>query len=197
MKKFIQDSWLVIVSSLVFGLLVAGVDGALRERINQNKLSKRDKNMTDLMGGNCSFAEKTVKDAEGKELVYFEAQENGNTTGYCFTAEGAGFADRIELIVAVDSKFEKCKGFAVMYSQETPGFGDKIVPVGEGTFSDEFKGSPCPTPSKKLVVSKVGDKTNREDTEIVAITGATISSEAVTKIVNDSILLMRELLLQK
>ena len=194
MIKFIQDSWLVIVSSLVFGLLVAGVHGALKDKIEQNKVGKRDTNMQRLLGDKCSFDAKTVKDAEGHELTYFEAKEAGKVVGYCFNASGAGFADTIELLVAVDSKFEKCKGFAVMYSQETPGFGDKIVPTGVGTFSDEFIGSPCPKGSEKLKVVKTGDKTNRDDKEIVAITGATITSEAVTKIVNDSILLMRDII---
>ena len=194
MIKFVQDSWLVIVSSLVFGLLVAGVHGALKDRIEQNKLGKRDENMQRLLGKGCSFEEKIVTDSEGKELPYFEATENGNLVGYCFSAQGAGFADKIELIIAVDSKFDKCKGFAVMYSQETPGFGDKIVPTGEGTFSDEFIGSPCPKSDSLLKVEKVGDKGNPNDNVIVAITGATITSEAVTKIVNDSILLMRDLI---
>ena len=196
MIKFIQDSWLVIVSSLVFGLLVAGVHGALKERIEANQTSKRDQSMQRLLGDKCSFEEKTVLASDKSEIKYFEAKEDGKLVGYCFNAQGAGFADRIELLVAVDSKFEECKGFAVMYSQETPGFGDKIVPTGEGTFSDEFVGSPCPVGSEKLNVVKVGDKTNREDKDIVAITGATITSEAVTKIVNNAILMMRELIAQ-
>ena len=191
MGKFIKDSWLVVLASLVFGLLVAGVHGSLKDRIAANNIIKRDNNMKRLMGDSCTFEEITEGDT-----TYFVAKDNGQTKGYCFMADGGGFADRIELIVAVDDKFEKCKGFAVMFSQETPGFGDKIVPTGTGTFSDEFIDSPCPIEGSKLKVVKTGDKSNRSDREIVAITGATITSDAVTRIVNKSILEMKSIILK-
>lgn len=193
MGKFIKDSWLVILASLVFGLLVAGVHGSLKDRIAANNIIKRDTSMKRLMGENCTFDEVAVPDSD---KTYFVAKENGQIMGYCFAATGSGFADRIDLIIAVDDRFEKCKGFAVMYSQETPGFGDKIVPVGPGTFSDEFINSPCPVDGSKLKVVKTGDKNNRSDREIVAITGATISSDAVTKIVNKSIIEMKAIILK-
>ena len=34
--NFIKQSWLVIVAALVFGLLVAGVHGQLKGKIEQN-----------------------------------------------------------------------------------------------------------------------------------------------------------------
>ncbi len=199
MGRFIKDSWLVIVASLCFGLLVAGVHGSLKDRIEQNKVIKRDNNMKRLLGENCTFEEVVYEKAAAEkdaDKVYYKAFDGDNFVGYCFPAEGGGFADRIELLVAVDADFNNCKGIAVMYSQETPGFGDKIVPVGEGTFSDEFIGSPCPVKGAKLKVAKVGDKSDRSDKEIVAITGATITSEAVTKIVNNSIIKMKELIVK-
>ncbi len=198
MGKFIKDSWLVIVASLFFGLLVAGVNGALKDRIDANKIEKRDRNIRRLLGDNCTFEEvvyeKAASDKQSDKVYYKAIDESGNLVGYCFASEGPGFADRIELLIAVDANFELCKGIAVMYSQETPGFGDKIMPVGPGTFSDEFIDSPCPETGSKLKVVKVGDITNRDDKEIVAITGATITSDAVTRIVNKTILEMKNLI---
>lgn len=196
MGKFIKDSWLVIVSALVFGLLVAGVNGALKGDIEKNKVKKRDNSMVALMGEGCSFELVKVSGQDGKEFEYFIAKKGEEIAGYCFLGTGGGFADRIDLLIAVDSKFDKCKGFAVMYSQETPGFGDKIKPTGPGTFSDEFVNTVCPAQGAKLKVEKTGDKADRSDRTIVAITGATITSDAVTKIVNTEILKMRSLIIK-
>ncbi len=200
MIKFIKDSWLVVTAALVFGLLVAGVNGALRDRIDANKVVKRDNSMKRLLGDDCKFEpvvyEKAANASE-QDKEYFKAvKPDGELAGYCFLASGGGFADRIDLLIAVDSTFSHTKGYAVMYSQETPGFGDKIIPVGPGSFSDEFVDNICPAPGSKLKVVKTGNKTDRSDKEVVAITGATISSEAVTRIVNNSVLKMKNIIIK-
>jgi Na+-translocating ferredoxin:NAD+ oxidoreductase RnfG subunit len=61
-------------------------------------------------------------------------------------------------------------------SNETPGFGDKIK---KDYLGDQFKGAPA----GELVLVKTGDD-KKIDSEIVAISGATVSSEAVVKTFN-------------
>jgi len=51
-------------------------------------------------------------------------------------------------------------------------------------------------PAQKLDVSKTGDN-KIIDSQIVAITGATVSSEAVVKIVNNAASQIKEQMLQK
>jgi electron transport complex protein RnfG len=100
---------------------------------------------------------------------------------------GGGFADKIVLLVTLDPGLEKLLGIAVLKSNETPGFGDKIK---NPPFKDQFGG--CPV-QEKLMVVKTGDR-SKVDREIVSITGATISSEAVTKIVNDAVREMKTII---
>jgi electron transport complex protein RnfG len=101
---------------------------------------------------------------------------SGKVIGWLFTCEGAGFADQIKLILAVNANFEKIMGFGVLSSNETPNFGDKIkTPY----YRDQFVGAPA----EKLTLTKVGDP-KEIDSDIVAISGATISSQAVVTIIN-------------
>jgi H+/Na+-translocating ferredoxin:NAD+ oxidoreductase subunit G len=191
--KFLKQSWLVMVAALTFGLLVAAVDGQLKDRIKQNAIEKRNRELHSLFqeyGEECQFAEQTGKNKQGEAVTYFTATDaDGQIVGYAMEHVGGGFADKIILLVAVDANLEKIKGYSVMKSNETPGFGDKII----GDFQKEFVNCSA----EKLKVETEGKGFKKYDTEddvIVAITGATVSSEAVTKIVNEAIVILRQII---
>lgn len=194
--SFLKQSWLVMVSALVFGLLVAGVHGALEGRIAEQNRSKLERKMKALLDDASSFGPVQNEQAQAgapAALYYVAKDEAGTVVGYAIAASGGGFADKIELLVALDSDLTKLRGIAVLASNETPGFGDKIKDPsknGHTSFKDQFIG--CPV-NAKLVVIKTGD-IDIADEQIVSITGATISSEAVTKIVNEAVKRMKELL---
>ena len=118
-----------------------------------------------------------------EKQVYVGKDADGQVAGYAFTAEGSGFQDKIGLLIALDSAAENVLGIAVLKSNETPGFGDKAK-------KPEFKNQFIGVPASKLIVVKDGDRSAVDDT-IVAITGATITSEAVVKIVNDAVSAMK------
>jgi electron transport complex protein RnfG len=90
--------------------------------------------------------------------------------------------------VGVDGRFEKLAGFGVLSSNETPGFGDKITIPG-GFFQKQFVGAPA----DKLTLVKAG-RPEQIDAEIVAITGATVTSQAVVDILNTYVLVIRSAL---
>ena len=182
-KHFIQQSWLLIVASFCFGLLIAIANAAWSPRIEQNKKAKLDKLMNGLIDGAGSFevvAEdikiKVKKGKSEKTNIYKGVGANGECAGFAFIAVGPGFADKIELVIAVDDKCQKFLGYDVLASNETPGFGAKIK---ESFYRDQFKNAP----TVLLNVIKVGDS-GMVDDEIVAISGATVSSEAVVDIFN-------------
>ena len=181
-KYFIQQSWLLIVTSFFFGLLIAVANAAWLPKIEQNKKDKLNNIMRGLVSKAISFeiAEANLQiQQKGKTAttdVYKAVDSNGQTEAFVFTAAGSGFADKIELVIAVDVKCEKIFGFKVLSCSETPGFGDKI----KGAYlADQFKGAP----TAKFKLIKTG-KPEKIDDEIVAITGATVSSTAVVNIFN-------------
>lgn len=194
-KHFIQQSWLLIVASFFFGLLIAVTNAALSPRIVQNKINKRNRLVGVLLPEAKNFVLDTeieIESIQGKKEkieVYRAMSEAGECVGWSFNADGSGFADKIELVVAVDKDFEKLAGFDVLASNETPGFGDQIK---YDYYRDQFKGAPAE--ELKLVTS--GEPKNI-DAEIVAISGATVSSEAVVEIINSFLTQIKEQMQQK
>ena len=195
LKHFIQQSWLLIVASFCFGLLIAVTNAALSGKIEQNKIDKINRLMGNLLPKAGSFeleAELEIESAKGKKVksnVYKAISEEDECVGWAFNCEGPGFQDKIELVVAVDKDFERIAGFDVLASNETPGFGDKIkLPW----YRNQFAG----VPAEKLELVKTGSP-QKIDTEIVAIAGATVSSEAVVDIMNNSIIQIKDQMQKK
>lgn len=119
---------------------------------------------------------KDFKEASKGEIKYFEGKdEKGNTIGYVFTTvctnEHKGYAGDIEVMTGID-KDGKITGIELITINETPGLG---MNAKNDSFKDQFKG--------KAGVIGVS-KTSKSDTEIQALTSATITSQAVTSAVN-------------
>ena len=122
-----------------------------------------------------------------------ELIKEGNELGYALPYEGNGFQGKIRLMVGVTNDLGKVVGLRVLEQVETPGLGTKIVtdPSDKANpewFPGQFNGvitSPLITVVKNAKPSK--------DSEIMAITGATISSKAVVDIINSGIKELRSL----
>ncbi len=113
---------------------------------------------------------------EDSVFAGYDAQDA--LVGYAVPSSGPGFQDTIRLIYGLDPSGQRILGMTVLESRETPGLGDKIYK--DSKFIGEFR---------DLVVEPVielikghGPKPNQVD----AITGATISSRAVVKILNQA-----------
>jgi electron transport complex protein RnfG len=194
-KYFIQQSWLLIVAAFCFGLLIAVTNAALSPKIQQNKVNKLNSRAIELLPKAKDFipisSEIEINSPQGKKqkvTVYKAVSKQGDCIGWTFNASGPGFADKIELVVAVDSNFRKLAGFDILASNETPGFGDQIK---NDYYQNQFDGAPA----EELTLAKTGDP-KKIDEEIVAITGATVSSQAVVKIINNSLIQVKKQLQQ-
>lgn len=185
-KYFVEQSWLLIVASFFFGLLLAVTNAAWQPKIIQNEIDKFNRLAGALLKEAASF-ETTAEAVEvdigkgrkTKTDIKKGVSADGDCVGWAFVCEGSGFADKIKLVLTVDAAFEKLAGFGVLASNETPGFGDKIK---NDYFRSQFQGAPA----AQLILSKIGDD-KKIDSQIVAITGATVSSEAVVEILNNYI----------
>lgn len=190
-QYFVEQSWLLIVASFGFGLLIAVTSAGLSPRIEQNKINKRNQLVMGLLPEAKNFvpvdSDISIKSIHGRSTkieVFKAATEAGECVGWSFNAAGPGFADKIELVVAVDANFDKMAGFDVLSSNETPGFGDQIK---NNYFRDQFKGAPA----EALKLVSVGEPTTI-DSQIVAISGATVSSESVVEIVSHFVTQIKE-----
>lgn len=103
-----------------------------------------------------------------KKQAIYVATSGGKTIGYIVSSVGRGYSSLIKMLVATGTD-NTVTGIEVLGHAETPGLGDRIT---EAEFKDRFKGK---TPDNLEVVKQP------TDTQIEAISGATISSRAVTK----------------
>ena len=196
LKHFVQQSWLLIVASFFFGLLIAVTNAGLSPKIEQNKINKRNRLIGALLPEARNFValdtQIEIESGGGRKekVEVFKAQsESGQCVGWSFNASGSGFADKIELVVAVDANFEKVAGFDVLSSSETPGFGDQIK---YDYYRNQYKGAPA----GELKLVSIGDPT-KIDSQIIAISGATVSSEAVVEIVSRFVTQIKEQMQKK
>lgn len=122
----------------------------------------------------------SVKDEKTGEMKEEKQCLDPQDIGYIAETFGKGYSSYIDILVSVDKNFV-VKKINVLHHAETPGLGDEIV---KKYFIDQFPGKSV----DKLVVIK-GETPDK----IQAITGATISSRAVTEDgVKNGVLMLKE-----
>jgi len=126
--------------------------------------------------------------AAGGTLIYAGYDEQGQLTGIAIEAAAQGYQDVIRLLYSYDPACQCIRGIEVLKMAETPGIGDKISkdPAFRENFTalDARLNSAGSALAHDIVMVKHGSKT--EPWQIDAISGATISSRAVARMLNDT-----------
>jgi len=117
-------------------------------------------------------------DGRKLERVYLGFRKDGGAVGFAIVGARPGFQDVVRVLFGYDANSKRILGMKVLESKETPGLGDKIEKDEE--FVEQFKGALPP-----LVRRKRGGEAG--ESAIDAITGATISSQTVIRIINDTL----------
>lgn len=172
--RFLTEAWLVLLLAAVFGGTLAGVNISLRGRIAANRKAETEGQVPKMVPGAVDGEPCRIGD---DWLVYRALDTEGNTVGWVLPASGQGFADRIELLVAIDRAGASITSVYVLEQKETPGLGSRIT---EEEWRRQFAGKPA----AELTLTRTEPAENKE---IEAITGATISAESVVEIVNRTI----------
>jgi electron transport complex protein RnfG len=150
-------------------LIIAGMVMAPGKADQANK--KEYAALKVLMPSADSFSERS---AGG--IGYFEAKNGGEPIGYCVRVTARGYSGDIKMIVGVDTKGVIGR-IEVLEHSETYGMGGRIAEVRPGEkepwFLRQFAG-------KSAAGISAGDG-------IDAITGATVSSKAITDAVSRDI----------
>ena len=184
---FVSEAWLVILLALVFGTALAAVEIILKPRILENIRQKTLQQVPLLFSkiDQPQVEEMLVTDSNNREVTILKVIDQGQPAGWVLPGSGQGFADRIELLVAVDASFSKVMGISILKQSETPGLGDYITKETE-PFRKDFASGDLSALSK-IVVKKATENPDTQKNQVEAISGATISSEAVSKIVNQTL----------
>ncbi|MBN1586064.1 MAG: FMN-binding protein [Candidatus Omnitrophica bacterium] len=175
---YLKQAWLVLVLALVFGMALANVQAALGPRIEQNKLDEALEQVPLLVRGAIAG----VPVGLGDSRVYGALGAEGELLGWVVMGNGQGFAGRIELLIGLDRSLDTVTGVYVLDQRETPGLGNHIT---DEKWRLQFLGKKTHLP---LEVIKEGVPAAHQ---IVAVTGATISSKSVAQAVNKAVNLVR------
>lgn len=132
-----------------------------------------------------SIIEKNPELDVAKEV--FEGMKENQTIGYVFSVTNKGYGGEIDVIVGIDAA-GMITGIKIVEHSETAGLGSKVT---EDTFLSQLVGI---APERALKVVK--NKGSNNDEDIVAVSGATISSKAVVGAVQAALDLYRELVKQ-
>jgi len=120
--------------------------------------------------------------------VFLGYDAGGELVGAVVTAEGMGYQDTIRVLWAYAFDQQAIVGFKVLDSKETPGLGDRVEKEPHFLASFERLSARLNDAADGLlhaiVTVKQGKKT--DPWQIDGITGATITSEAIGTIVNES-----------
>ena len=179
--NYVGQAWLVVLLGLLYGGALAGVQTTLGPKIAENKKNETY-NVIPVLVRNADKTRTVELVVEGKngrpQRIYKAVAADGAHLGWVLPGGGQGFGDRIELLIGLDAQMSTITGLYVLDQKETPGLGDAIA---DESFRGQFSGKPADNP---LAVVKSDPEA---DNEILALTGATISSESVSTIVNDAI----------
>ena len=117
-----------------------------------------------------------------KAFVGFDAA--GTRLGVAITAAEPGFQELLTLMIGFDPRTGALIGFKVLDQKETPGLGDKIE--RDSAFGGQFAARVPP-------LLGVKGRAGAPPSEVQTITGATISSRAVIRIINNGVARWRPL----
>lgn len=133
-----------------------------------------------LVGARLTAVVPAGTDPKRLERVYLGYDEQRRPVGFAIAAGEPGFSDIVRVIFGYDPATKQLLGMKVIESKETPGLGDKIEK--DSSFVRQFRSAVVP------LVGVKPERRNPEDRhQVDMITGATISSRAVIRTINNAL----------
>jgi electron transport complex protein RnfG len=179
--KLLSQAWLVLLLAILYGGGLAFVNTTLSPLIAENIRNETYSLIPELVGNPETYnvTEEPIQIASGDTVVLYKVTDDAESgIGWVIPATELGFADKIQILVGVDSECSSILGMKVIDQKETPGLGNLIV---ADAFTSQFTGK---STSERLEVIKTEPS---KEKEILAVTGATISSVTVADAVNSAI----------
>lgn len=176
------------IAGLISGIAIIGIYELTLPTITLNKARELRAAVFKVLPGVSQMQALVNRDGElvvverpdkDEPVIYGGYDEQSEFVGYAMPAAGPGFQDTIAILYGYNPGEKIVVGMEVLESRETPGLGDKIYKDAEfvGGFS-------ALSVEPEIFAVKKGTKS--QPNEIDAITGATISSKAVVRIINET-----------
>jgi Na+-translocating ferredoxin:NAD+ oxidoreductase subunit G len=190
----------MVLVSTICGVLIVGAFESTQDAIAKNNRIKLEQGVFKVLPGAASMREYAATTAgvqplttgatmpEGGVKFYAAYDQAGALKGIAAEASGKGYADAVRVLYGYDVQCQCIIGIDVVSMRETPGIGDKIIT--DKAFLKNFEtldvrvNAEMTALANAVKVVKHGTKSN--PWQIDAIAGATITSKAVGRGINDS-----------
>ncbi len=197
----VHDALILTAITLVSGLLLGIVHDITAEPIAaEEERTKIETERTVFKDAKSFEEDKTINSSKAAKIldtasltkttvnaIYDAKDADGKTLGWVFDVTNSeGYGGDVELMAGITDKDGSLllNGISFLSLSETAGMGMKAK---EPTFLNQFRNMPA---DQAIVYTKNGKS---KDNEIDAISGATVTTNAVTKAVNGAIAVANEM----
>lgn len=167
-EDIIKPVGVLLAICIIIPLALSVTNKVTAKKISELEAANSKKNMQSLIDAD------NFEECENGEITYYAAINGGKTAAYIFTESSKGYGGDVSVMTAIKPD-GTVAGVAILdVSGETPGLGQNAA---KESFFSQYIGL-----KKGVSVLKNGAKA--ENNEVDAVTGATITSTAVTRAVN-------------
>ncbi|MGQ9855376.1 MAG: FMN-binding protein [Fervidobacterium sp.] len=183
------------VISFVFVFVLSGLNYLTTSKVKINQELFTVRAVLNAMGISYKSNEEAleiyksqVKVENVNSYTLFSAVVNGDEV-YAILFNGSGLWGNISGVLAVNKDVSKIVGIDFISQSETPGLGGRIE---ESWFKDQFRNENLV--NDKIIVSTTKVSEVKDDGQVDAITGATLTSKSIEKIIATYVPILKELL---
>ena len=170
-EDIIKPVGVLLAICIIIPLALSVTNKVTVKKIAELEAANSKKNMQSLIDAD------NFEECENGEITYYAAINGGKTAAYIFTESSKGYGGDVSVMTAIKPD-GTVAGVAILdVSGETPGLGQNAA---KESFYSQYAGL-------KKVVSLLKNGAKAENNEVDAVTGATITSTAVTRAVNTAL----------
>lgn len=170
-EDIIKPVGVLLAICIIIPLALSITNKVTVKKIAELEAANSKKNMQSLIDAD------NFEECENGEITYHAAIKGGETAAYIFTESSKGYGGDVSVMTAIKPD-GTVAGVAILdVSGETPGLGQNAA---KESFFSQYIGL-------KKGVSVLKNGANAENNEVDAVTGATITSTAVTRAVNKAL----------
>lgn len=180
MKNYVKMIVFVLIMGVTTSLLLGGMDALTKERIEKNQEAELKAIVLDA--NNIKYTLTNIHDVFDEEInvvktenfIFYEGKDSKYVS---FVFLGNGVWGPISGVITLNSDFETIVNISILEQEETPGLGGVVA---EAKYLQNFVG-------KKMLpeINITKNPTNLEN-DVIAISGATRTSNAFKNILNQS-----------
>ncbi len=201
-----KDSAYTLCYAAVMGLvaagLLSGVGGLTAPYREANEQAEKVRNIMKVLGVEhdpgasaeelVEVFEREVEVVEKDRLTYYRFSPEDFPPDQKRTAvqfSGSGMWGPIAGFIALEPDMRTVAGISVYSQEETPGLGAEIASEG---FQQQFRGRSIFDDAGKPGLRIMVEREARDEHEVDAITGATMTSESLERMLNETIKILME-----